>query len=44
MIYAGVTQINACVPLTAPTGDAVPLQVTLGGIAAQTGVTVRIGN
>jgi uncharacterized protein (TIGR03437 family) len=44
MIYAGVTQVNACVPAGAPTGDAVPLQVTVGGVAVQPGVTVRIGN
>lgn len=44
MIYAGVTQVNACVPAGAPTGDAVPLQVTVGGVAVQRGVTVRIGN
>jgi uncharacterized protein (TIGR03437 family) len=44
MIYAGVTQVNACVPAGAPTGDAVPLEVSVGGAAAQTGVTVRIGS
>jgi uncharacterized protein (TIGR03437 family) len=44
MIYAGVTQVNACVPAGAPTGDAVPLEVSVGGVAAQNGVTVRIGN
>jgi uncharacterized protein (TIGR03437 family) len=44
LIYAGVTQVNACVPQGAPTGDAVPLEVTVGGILAQPGVTVRIGS
>ena len=44
LIFAGVTQVNACVPAGAPTGDAVPLQVSVGGISAQTGVTVRVGN
>jgi uncharacterized protein (TIGR03437 family) len=43
LIYAGVTQVNACVPAGAPAGDAVPLEVTVGGISAQSGVTVRIG-
>jgi uncharacterized protein (TIGR03437 family) len=38
-----VTQVNACVPAGAPAGDAVPLEVTVGGISAQSGVTVRIG-
>jgi len=44
LIYAGVTQVNACVPAGAPAGDAVPLEVSVGGISAQTGVTVRIGS
>ncbi len=44
LIYAGVTQVNACVPAGAPTGDAVPLQVSVGGVSAQPGVTVRIGS
>jgi len=43
-IFAGVTQVNACVPAGAPTGDAVPLVVNVGGVPAQTGVTVRIGS
>jgi uncharacterized protein (TIGR03437 family) len=43
LIYAGVTQVNACVPADTPTGDTVPLEVSVGGIAAQSGVTVRIG-
>ena len=44
LIFAGVTQVNACVPAGAPTGDAVPLEVNVGGISAQPGVTVRIGS
>jgi uncharacterized protein (TIGR03437 family) len=44
LIYAGVTQVNACVPAGAPRGDAVPLEVTVGGMVAQSGVTVRIGS
>jgi uncharacterized protein (TIGR03437 family) len=44
LVFDGVTQVNACVPSGAPTGDAVPLQVTVGGVPVQTGVTVRIGN
>ncbi|MGD0200582.1 MAG: endo-1,4-beta-xylanase [Bryobacteraceae bacterium] len=45
LVYAGVTQINACVPAGAPTGEAVSLEVTVGGVggvATQAGVTVRI--
>jgi len=44
LIFAGVTQVNACVPAGAPTGDAVSLQVSVGGVSVQAGVTVRIGN
>ena len=44
LIFAGVTQVNACVPSGAPTGDAVPLAVSVGGVAAQAGVTLRVGN
>jgi uncharacterized protein (TIGR03437 family) len=44
MIFAGVTQLNACVPPGAPAGDAVPLSVSVSGVAAQAGLTVRIGN
>jgi uncharacterized protein (TIGR03437 family) len=43
LIYAGVTQVNACVPQGAPTGDAVPLEVSVAGVSAQTGVTIAIG-
>jgi uncharacterized protein (TIGR03437 family) len=44
LVYAGVTQVNACVPSSTPSGDAVPLQVIIGGVPSQPGVTVRIGN
>jgi uncharacterized protein (TIGR03437 family) len=44
MIFAGITQVNACVPAGVPTGDAVPLVVSVGGVSAQAGVTVRIGS
>jgi uncharacterized protein (TIGR03437 family) len=44
MIYAGVTQVNACVPAGAAAGDAAPLAVSVGGVPVQIGVTVRIGN
>ena len=43
MIYAGVTQVNACVPAGAATGDAAPLAVSVGGVPVQSGVSVRIG-
>ncbi|MGA2327764.1 MAG: endo-1,4-beta-xylanase [Bryobacteraceae bacterium] len=41
MVYAGVTQINACVPANAPSG-VVPLVVTIGGVSSRSDVTVRI--
>jgi uncharacterized protein (TIGR03437 family) len=43
LVYPGVTQVNACVPADAPAGNAVPLAVNVGGVSAQTGVTVYIG-
>lgn len=42
MVYAGVTQINACVPPDAPVGPAVPLVVKIGDRSSPSGVTVRI--
>ncbi|MGH9663633.1 MAG: endo-1,4-beta-xylanase [Bryobacteraceae bacterium] len=42
LVDAGITQINARVPDGAPVGNAVPLSVTAGGVAAQAGVTVAI--
>ncbi len=44
LIYPGVTQINACIPSGAPTGNAVPLEVSVGGVPAQAGVTVHVGS
>ena len=43
LVYPGVTQGNACVPADAPAGNAVPLQVNVGSVPAQNGVTVHIG-
>jgi uncharacterized protein (TIGR03437 family) len=43
VVYPGVTQIDACVPAGAPTGNAVPLEVSVGGVSAQAGVTIRVG-
>ena len=46
LVYAGVVQVNALVDAGAPTGDAVPLHVTIpdwGAVApAGTAATVRI--
>lgn len=41
VVYAGVTQVNACVPQGVPSGD-VPLVVSVGGVHSQPGVTVRV--
>ena len=43
LVFPGVTQVHACVPADAPTGNAVPLAVSVGGVSAQNGVTVHIG-
>ena len=39
---AGLYQINASVPKTAPSGAAVPVVVTMGGVSSQPGVTMQI--
>jgi uncharacterized protein (TIGR03437 family) len=38
----GVLQVNITIPENAPTGDAVPLVVTVGGAESQPGVTIAI--
>jgi adhesin/invasin len=40
--FAGLLQINVIVPSVAPTGGAVPVELTIGGVPAQSGVTVAI--
>lgn len=39
---AGLTQVNVQVPVGITAGPAVPVQVTVGGVAAQTGVTIAV--
>jgi uncharacterized protein (TIGR03437 family) len=39
---AGLYQVNAVVPPSAPTSDAVPVVVTVGMAASQSGVTMAI--
>jgi uncharacterized protein (TIGR03437 family) len=39
---AGLTQVTATVPVTAPSGAAVPLTVSFGGVMSQPGVTIAI--
>ena len=40
--YVGLWQINAVVPANAPTGDDLPVQVSLGGVASNV-VTMAVG-
>jgi uncharacterized protein (TIGR03437 family) len=42
LVYTGEIQLNVLIPATAPTGDAVPLVVTIGGASSRSGVTVAI--
>jgi uncharacterized protein (TIGR03437 family) len=42
LVSPGITQINVRIPLTAPTGDAVPLLVKVGVSTSQPGVTVSL--
>ncbi|HUK41402.1 MAG TPA: hypothetical protein VLX11_10170, partial [Candidatus Acidoferrales bacterium] len=39
---AGLYQINATLSKTVPTGNAEPVVVTVGGVTAQTGVTMAV--
>ncbi len=39
---SGLTQINVQVPVGITAGPAVPVQVTVGGVAAQAGVTIAV--
>jgi uncharacterized protein (TIGR03437 family) len=41
-LIKGVLQVNVVIPENAPTGDAVPLVITVGGIPSQDGVTLAI--
>jgi uncharacterized protein (TIGR03437 family) len=41
--FVGVNQVNVVVPADAPVGDAVPLQIEIGGIATSQGLTIAIG-
>jgi uncharacterized protein (TIGR03437 family) len=41
-VVAGMIQINARVPPAAPSGAAVPVTVTMGGVTSPSGVMVAI--
>jgi len=38
----GLQQINILIPDNAPAGNAVPIQLVVGGVSTQSGVTVVI--
>jgi uncharacterized protein (TIGR03437 family) len=42
--FVGVNQINVAIPSGTPTGDAVPLQISLGGVMTSASVTIAVGN
>ncbi len=41
-VIAGLTQVTATVPASAPSGAAVPFTISVGGVASQAGVTISI--
>jgi uncharacterized protein (TIGR03437 family) len=41
-LIAGLTKVTATIPAGAPSGTAVPVSITVGGVAAQSGVTIAI--
>jgi len=42
--FVGVNQINVAIPAGTQTGDAVPLQVSLGGVTTSATVTIAVSN
>jgi uncharacterized protein (TIGR03437 family) len=40
--FVGVNQVNIIIPPTAPTGNAVPLQIQMGGITSPSNVTIAV--
>ena len=40
--FVGVNQVNVVVPPEAPTGSAVPLQISVGGVITSSRVTIAI--
>src|SRR5262249_50983268 len=41
-LVAGVLQVNVRLPLTVAPGDNVPLQITVGNLQSQAGITVAV--
>jgi uncharacterized protein (TIGR03437 family) len=42
LVYSGEVQINLLIPANAPTGNAVPLVVNIGGAASRADATIAI--
>jgi uncharacterized protein (TIGR03437 family) len=42
LVYCGEIQVNILIPENAPTGNAVPLVVTIGGASSRTDATIAI--
>ena len=42
--FVGVNQINVAVPAGTPTGDAVSLQISLGGVTTSASITIAVSN
>lgn len=40
--FVGVNQVNVVIPPNAPTGDAVPLQIQMGGITSPNTITIAV--
>jgi len=40
--FVGVNQVNIVIPATAPTGNAVPLQIQVGGVTSPSDVTIAV--
>ncbi len=41
-VVAGELQLNVHIPMNVPTGDAVPVQITAGGVTSPAGVTIAV--
>jgi len=42
LVYCGEVQINVLIPANAPTGNAVPLVVNIGGASSRADATIAI--
>ncbi len=42
--FVGVNQVNIVIPANAPVGDAVPLQIQMGGVTSPSNVTIAVSH